>query len=167
MKRQIGWGIFILMICMGPALAAAEIYQWIDEQGVLHFTDGPPPPGAQVVEGLSEKPPDEPRANPASGANVNAAPGGRQNTDPTEVETAAGAEAEQPGSASREEYWRRRGWTSEPAADGEAGPAVSRENTPAGSPEGSPAGGGENRPPDQDVGGAAPGGDGVPESGGG
>jgi hypothetical protein len=46
MKRQIGWGIFILMICMGPALAAAEIYQWIDEQGVLHFTDGPPPPGA-------------------------------------------------------------------------------------------------------------------------
>ena len=62
MKLQLFFWVLIFISGMGPDLEAGEIYQWIDKDGGQHFTDGPPPPGAQIVEGLSETQPDEPSA---------------------------------------------------------------------------------------------------------
>ena len=63
MKLPLFFWVFVFISSMGPFLEAGEIYQWIDKDGVQHFTDGPPPPGAQIVEGLSETPAIEPPAN--------------------------------------------------------------------------------------------------------
>ena len=36
-----------------------QVYTWIDEHGVKHFTNDPPPEGATVVEKIEELPYDE------------------------------------------------------------------------------------------------------------
>ena len=41
--------ILFLVFCLGTSLEADEIYQWIDQNGVMHFTNEPPPPGAKIV----------------------------------------------------------------------------------------------------------------------
>lgn len=33
-----------------PAMSYADTYKWVDEEGVVHYTDQPPPPGARKVE---------------------------------------------------------------------------------------------------------------------
>ncbi|MFZ5756083.1 MAG: DUF4124 domain-containing protein [Pseudomonadota bacterium] len=39
----------LLLSVTGPA-AAGEMYRWKDADGKLHFTDTPPPPGAETVK---------------------------------------------------------------------------------------------------------------------
>jgi hypothetical protein len=41
--------ILFSVLCLGTSLEADEIYQWIDQNGVMHFTSDPPPPGAKIV----------------------------------------------------------------------------------------------------------------------
>jgi hypothetical protein len=55
--------IFIALPCI-----AGQIYEWIDENGVKHFTNEPPPPGATVVKEAEEIPytPPQPQALPKS-----------------------------------------------------------------------------------------------------
>ena len=40
-----------LMLALIFALpAAAEVYRWVDENGVVHYTDKPPAPGAEPAK---------------------------------------------------------------------------------------------------------------------
>ena len=48
MKRLIPL-ILVLVFCLWTSLEAGQIYQWIDKNGVRHFTNEPPPPGAKIV----------------------------------------------------------------------------------------------------------------------
>lgn len=48
MKRLIPL-ILVSVFCMWTTVEAGQIYQWIDKNGVRHFTNEPPPPGAKVV----------------------------------------------------------------------------------------------------------------------
>jgi hypothetical protein len=49
-----------LMLCLAalalPVEAAADIYRWKDANGVIHFSNEPPPPGVQVIEKTEETP---------------------------------------------------------------------------------------------------------------
>ena len=45
--------IFLLAIAAGMPLHAAEIYKWVDENGVVHFSDNPPPPENQAAEKIA------------------------------------------------------------------------------------------------------------------
>lgn len=108
MKRWYFFWVFILMFGMGPRLDAGEIYHWIDKDGVRHFTDGPPPPGAAKVEGLSETQPAEPKT-PSGQMGPKDNPEERE-IAPAEPEDDASVDREKDGSTHREDYWRRRGW---------------------------------------------------------
>jgi len=48
MKRLIPL-IIISVFCLWTSLEAGQIYEWIDKNGVKHFTNEPPPPGAKIV----------------------------------------------------------------------------------------------------------------------
>ena len=48
MKRLIPL-IIISVFCLWTSLEAGQIYQWIDKNGVRHFTNEPPPLGAKIV----------------------------------------------------------------------------------------------------------------------
>ena len=48
MKRLIPLILFSVF-CLWTSLEAGQIYQWIDKNGVRHFTNEPPPPGAKIV----------------------------------------------------------------------------------------------------------------------
>jgi hypothetical protein len=48
MKRLIPLILFSVF-CLWTSLEAGQIYQWIDKNGVRHFTNEPPPPGARIV----------------------------------------------------------------------------------------------------------------------
>jgi hypothetical protein len=52
----------ILVLCLAvlatPAVAGADIYRWKDANGVVHFSNEPPPPGAKVIEKTEETPHD-------------------------------------------------------------------------------------------------------------
>lgn len=41
--------ILVSVFCLWSSLEAGQIYQWIDKNGVRHFTNEPPPPGAKIV----------------------------------------------------------------------------------------------------------------------
>jgi hypothetical protein len=49
-----------LMLCLAalalPVAAGADIYRWKDAAGVIHFSNEPPPPGAQAIEKTEETP---------------------------------------------------------------------------------------------------------------
>ena len=150
--------ILIFIAGMGAGLQAGEIYQWIDEDGVQHFTDGPPPPGAQIVESLSEAPSDEPPAGNGAAAfgdtgNVEGGenrPADSDDTGNTEEgenrapdDDANALEGDENTPNDRENYWRRLGW-----GENQTGP---KDN---GTVEG-----GEKRPTDGEGTGASEGGD--------
>ncbi len=46
--RQPSLTIILLALFVAPALAATTVYRWVDEQGVVHFSDQPHP-GAQKM----------------------------------------------------------------------------------------------------------------------
>lgn len=33
--------IFLIFVCFAPVIEAADVYRWVDDQGVTHFTDDP------------------------------------------------------------------------------------------------------------------------------
>jgi len=48
MKSVVMCLIIVLMVAV-PCALAGQVYEWIDENGVKHFTNEPPPPGATIV----------------------------------------------------------------------------------------------------------------------
>ena len=162
MKLQLLWGVLILLFCLGPGLEAAEIYQWIDKDGVQHFTNEEPPPGAQIVEGLSEAPADTPPAKagppdledsgavkgrgnqPADRGDAGAVEGGEN--EPADNGDPGAVEGGENGRTGREEYWRRRGWGNDANGGGNAGAVEGNENRPSAPDDSAPAEGGENEP---------------------
>jgi hypothetical protein len=87
LKRQIFFVIIVLVLGLGPGLEAGEIYQWVDKNGVQHFTNEPPPPGARIISSTAEvqsdespaptdgtAPPEPPPANPDAAESGNPAP---------------------------------------------------------------------------------------------
>ena len=41
--------LLIVALLFGPALAGAETYKWVDEKGVVNYSNTPPPQSAQTV----------------------------------------------------------------------------------------------------------------------
>jgi len=41
--------ILLLVCCLCVSLEAGEVYEWLDKNGVKHFTDEAPPPGATIL----------------------------------------------------------------------------------------------------------------------
>ena len=41
--------LMIIAVTVAPYAMAGQVYEWIDEKGVKHFTNEPPPPGATIV----------------------------------------------------------------------------------------------------------------------
>ena len=48
MKRSIPL-IVVMVFCLLTSAQSDTIYQWVDQQGVMHFTNEPPPPGAKII----------------------------------------------------------------------------------------------------------------------
>ena len=151
MKFRILFGLFMIF-GLAAGLDAGEIYQWVDKDGVLHFTDGPPPPGAQRVEGLSETPPDEPqpKTGPAKHENARAVEQGE--TAPTEGEDAGAVGGNGNKSTSRDDYWQRKGWGNGTSGAGGPGATENGENPPPPDQENTDAiEGDENAPTERKV----------------
>lgn len=56
-KMPAMWGLALgLMLC--APLQAGEIYKWVDEEGVTHYSQQPPPSGEAARVGV-DRPPDE------------------------------------------------------------------------------------------------------------
>ena len=51
--------ILVSVICLWTSAEAGQIYQWIDKNGVSHFTNEPPPPGAKIINEQKAIPYDE------------------------------------------------------------------------------------------------------------
>ena len=132
MRRQFCLWAALLILGMAAGLEAGEIYQWIDKDGVRHFTDGPPPPGAQMVEGLSQGQAEDLPARTGAADEDTAGAVEGNDTGLNDVEEPAALEAGGEASTSREEYWRRRGWEDGPSGGGgEAGALEGGEKSPA------------------------------------
>jgi len=60
--------IFLIILLCGPA--AADLYQWTDEKGVVHITDSPPRKGkpGRRVETIHRRDPQKPAATAPAGA---------------------------------------------------------------------------------------------------
>jgi nuclear protein NHN1 len=55
MKRQaVIWGLMAILWL--PAAANADIYRWKDANGVIHFSNQPPPAGAVILDQVEETP---------------------------------------------------------------------------------------------------------------
>ena len=48
--------VLILVCCIYTLPEAGEIYEWIDENGVKHFSEEPPPEGAKMVKEIKKIP---------------------------------------------------------------------------------------------------------------
>jgi Domain of unknown function (DUF4124) len=59
MKRLIPLILLFSAFCLWTSLEAGQIYQWIDKDGVKHFTNEPPPPGVKIVNEQEAIPYDE------------------------------------------------------------------------------------------------------------
>ena len=144
----------VLIFCFGlwPNLVSGEIYQWVDKDGVLHFTDGPPPPGAERVEGLSETPPDEPQSKAGPAKHENAGAVGQGETGPTEGEDAGPVVENGNKSTYRDDYWQRKGWGNDTTGTNGPGAAQRGENPPPPDQGNTDATeGGENAPTERKV----------------
>jgi glutaredoxin-like YruB-family protein len=76
------WPVFVLLLLLGTAAAmAGSIYKWVDEKGVVHYSDGAPAGGkaSGAVESLpavagESSPPTAPQTD--QGASAGAEPAG-------------------------------------------------------------------------------------------
>jgi hypothetical protein len=59
-----------VIIFFSPPCFAGQVYEWIDKDGVKHFTNEPPPPGAKIVEAEKEIP-NDPAAEKAQAESAN------------------------------------------------------------------------------------------------
>jgi len=56
MKQHAIIGGLMALLIMLPAAASADIYRWKDANGVIHFSNQPPPEGTAVLEKIEEEP---------------------------------------------------------------------------------------------------------------
>ena len=76
----------IATLLMTP-LATAEVYKWVDEEGITHYSQQPPPGGeAQVISPGVSSPPSAPGDN-ASGTNGSGAESGGDGGQNGQTET--------------------------------------------------------------------------------
>jgi len=151
MKLPLFIWVGVLILGIGLSLQAGEIYQWIDEDGVQHFTDGPPPPGAQIVEGLSETEPDDTRLYTGQAeSEANPVVEDRYN-NPNMPEDTEAASAEGNDSTYREDYWRRQGWGDEKTGNEKNDAVQGAENRPAGPEETGAVDNSEKGPDEREV----------------
>ena len=156
--------VFICSLYLGSGIEAGTIYEWIDKDGTRHFTDGPPPPGAQLVEGLSDTQSDgsPPRSGPTDDGNT-AVPEGDE-PGPNEAQDKDAVEGGEKDPTGREAYWRRRGWRDGPPNPEDTGPTEDGERVPPDSENAAAVENAENAPaPPED---AAPAEDGEKDPGG-
>lgn len=60
MKQALGFlAMIVILLCLATAPALGQMYEWIDEKGVKHFSNDTPPPGARIIEKQEELPFDE------------------------------------------------------------------------------------------------------------
>ncbi len=60
--------LLTLLIGLSPWCMAAQIYKWVDAQGVTHFDAQPPPGQPSTTLQAPSSPPPKPAAMPGSGA---------------------------------------------------------------------------------------------------
>jgi hypothetical protein len=81
MKRRIYCLAVVFSLGWVPGYAAAEIYQWVDKDGVHHFTNEPPPPGARIIDSTSEIQSDKSSADADATAPPATAPAGAETSE--------------------------------------------------------------------------------------
>lgn len=59
-----------LVLLLGGFATAQTVYKWTDDQGVVHFSDNPPPRGQQFEKQDISPPPPPPTAERGSGAST-------------------------------------------------------------------------------------------------
>ena len=59
--KQVSIIAVLLLVLFYPFVASGEMYSWIDENGVKHYSNEPPPPGTTVVKKKTEIPYDAER----------------------------------------------------------------------------------------------------------
>ena len=60
--------VFFVLILAGAAFSV-EIYKWVDDKGVVHFSDTPPPNSSEAMEEEDASPSDpNPQENPSAAA---------------------------------------------------------------------------------------------------
>ena len=60
-RKQLSVLVALIICIFSPQAALAEVYGWIDENGVKHYSNEPPPPGTTVVKKKTEIPYDAER----------------------------------------------------------------------------------------------------------
>jgi hypothetical protein len=66
MKVMIAVGVFFSLLVAQSGLAGGPPYKWTDEQGVVHFSDTPPPRKFQIPPPTPETPVETPQGDSAS-----------------------------------------------------------------------------------------------------
>ena len=75
--------LVLLTTLFVSGLAAAQVYKWVDEDGVVHFSDQPRPGAEEVELPRSPTPPSDQPVRPAAAATAaSAAPVAQQDQDP-------------------------------------------------------------------------------------
>ena len=59
--KQVSITAVLLLVLFYPFVASGEMYSWIDENGVKHYSNEPPPPSTTVVKKKTEIPYDAER----------------------------------------------------------------------------------------------------------
>jgi len=59
--KQVSITAVLLLVLFYPFVASGEMYSWIDENGVKHYSNEPPPPSTTAVEKETEIPYDAER----------------------------------------------------------------------------------------------------------
>lgn len=59
MKATTGWiriiSLGALLLAASPAMAAGEMYRWVDANGQVHYSDQPPPADAKDIKSMRSK----------------------------------------------------------------------------------------------------------------
>ena len=97
-----------------PGFASAEIYEWIDDKGVKHYSNEPPPEGVRVVSRRPEIPPAEAQDEPVVEAGGQSPPAPEQadqddqESEPaSETAEAAPPETQEPEKNSSDDEYER------------------------------------------------------------
>jgi len=55
--KSVLWAaLFLTSLLFSHTPALSDVYRWVDEKGIVHFSNTPPPEGAQVVQQFQEIP---------------------------------------------------------------------------------------------------------------
>lgn len=61
-KTGVGITVFLTVLLFSSSLAAADVYRWVDEKGVVHYTDTPPAQDAEEIQRYPELSSENPAA---------------------------------------------------------------------------------------------------------